>query len=176
MLDEKRIKEAERNVREYIETEKMKKYPFQERILTILQNNAHDSVEIAEFLSTNKKSDLWVIVTSYYSMFYIANAVLFKIGYKIGDQTPHKITADALIVFVRNKLKKRLLEEYEEARNDALPGIKADTLLEEFDKERVKRGTIQYETTAIEKQAKGKTSLERAKTFLFEMEKLLESL
>jgi uncharacterized protein (UPF0332 family) len=176
MLDEERIKEAERKVREYIESGSMKKHVFQEKILTILQNNAHDSMEIAEYLTENKKSDLWIIVTSYYSMFYIANAVLFKIGYKIGDQSPHKITADALIVFVRNKLKKRLLEEYEEAQNEALPQIKADTLLDEFDKERSKRGTIQYETTAIEKQAKAKTSILRAKTFLFEMEKLLESL
>ena len=176
MLNEERIKEAERNVRDYVESGMMKKSLFQEKILMILQKNAHDSIEIAEFLSENKKSDLWIIVTSYYSMFYVANAVLFKIGYKIGDQTTHKITSDALIVFVRNKLKKRLLEEYEEARNDALPGIKADTLIEEFDKERTKRGTIQYETTVIEKQAKAKTSLLRAKIFLFEMEKLLEDL
>src|SRR3989338_184655 len=176
MLNEERIKEAERNVRDYVESGMMKKSLFQEKILMILQKNAHDSIEIAEFLSENKKSDLWIIVTSYYSMFYVANAVLFKIGYKIGDQTPHKITSDALIVFVRNKLKKRLLEEYEEARNEALPGIKADTLIEEFDKERAKRGTIQYETTSTERQAKAKTSLLREKTFLFEMEKLLESL
>ena len=101
---------------------------------------------------------------------------MFKIGYKIGEQTPHKIASDALVVFVRNKLKKRLLEEYEEARNDALPGIKADTLIEEFDKERIKRGTLQYETVATERQAKARTSLLRAKSFLFEMEKLLESL
>ena len=108
--------------------------------ITVLQNNAGDSIEIAEFLAENKKSDLWIIVTSYYSMFYIANAVLFKLGYKIGDKIPHKVTADALIVFVRNKLKKRLLEDYEEAQNEALPGIKADTLIDEFDKERTKRG------------------------------------
>ncbi len=176
MLDDERIKEAERNVRDYVENGMMKKHPFQEKILTILKNNAHDSMEIAEFLLENKKSDLWIIVTSYYSMFYIANAVLFKIGYKIGDQSPHKITADSLIVFVRNKLKKRLLEEYEEAQTDALPQIKADTLIDEFDKERSKRGAIQYETTPTEKQAKAKTSLLRAKIFLFEMEKLLENL
>ncbi len=176
MLDDERIKEAERNIRDYLEHDLIKKHLFQENILTILKNNAHDSIDIAEFLAENKKSDLWIIVTSYYSMFYIANAVLFKIGYKIGDQSPHKITADALIVFVRNKLKKRLLEEYEEAQNEALPQIKADTLIDEFDKERSKRGTIQYETTAIEKQAKAKTSLLRAKIFVFEIEKLLENL
>lgn len=176
MLDEKRIKEAERNVNDYLQSGMLKKHPFREEIIAVLQTNATDSIEIAEFLSANKKSDLWIIVSSYYSMFYMANAVLFKLGYKVGDKTPHKVTADALIVFVRNKLKKRLLEEYEEAKNDALPGIKADTLIDEFDKERAKRGTIQYETTAIEKHSKAVTSLNRAKNFVFEMEKLLGDL
>ncbi len=106
----------------------------------------------------------------------MANAILFKLGYKVGDKIPHKVTSDALIVFVRNKLKKRLLEEYEEAQNEALPGIKADNLIEEFDKERAKRGILQYETTAVEKHSKAITSLKRAKNFIFEMDKLLVDL
>jgi uncharacterized protein (UPF0332 family) len=173
MLDEERIKEAERNVRDYLQSSMLKKHPLREEIITVFKNNARDSIEIAEFLSENKKSDLWIIVTSYYSMFYVANAVLFKLGYKVGDKIPHKVTADALIVFVRNKLKKLLLEDYEEAQNEALPGIKADTLLDEFDKERSKRGILQYETTSLEKHSKAITSLKRAKNFIFEMEKLL---
>ncbi len=176
MLDEKRINEAEKNVRNYLQSGMLKKTPHREEIITILHNNANDSIEIAEFLSENKKSDLWIIVTSYYSMFYISNAALFKIGYKAGDRIAHKVTADALIVFVRNKLKKRILEEYEEAQNEALPGIKADTLIDEFDKERAKRGILQYETTAVEKRSKAITSLKRAKNFTFEMEKLLGDL
>ncbi len=176
MLDDKRIKEAEANVREYLQSGMLKKHQFREEIITVLLNNSNDSIEIAEFLAKNKKSDLWIIVTSYYSMFYMANAVLFKIGYKVGDKIPHKVTADALIVHVRNKLKKRLLEEYEEAQNEALPGIKADTLIEEFDQERNKRGILQYETTAVEKHSKAITSLKRAKNFIFEMEKLLGDL
>ena len=135
-----------------------------------------NSIGIAAFLAENKKSDLWIIVASYYSMFYMADAVLFKLGYKVGDRMPHKVTANALIVFVRNKLRKRLLEEYEEAKSEALPGIKADVLIDEFDKEREKRGILQYETTAVEKHAKAVTSLKRAKNFIFEMEKLLEDL
>ncbi len=176
MLDDKRINEAEKNVKDYLQSDMLRKHPFRKEIITVLQNNANDSIEIAEFLSEHKKSDLWIIVTSYYSMFYMANAVLFKIGYKVGDKIPHKVTADALIVFVRNKLKKRLLEEYEEAQNEALPGIKADTLIDEFDKERTKRGILQYETTAVEKHSKAVTSLKRAKNFIFEMEKLLADL
>jgi len=29
-------------------------------------------------------ANLWVVVISYYSMFYLANALLYKIGYKVG--------------------------------------------------------------------------------------------
>ena len=44
-------------------------------------------------------------MSSYYSMFYIANAVLIKKGYKTGDKIAHKVTADALITIIRSKLK-----------------------------------------------------------------------
>ena len=78
--------------------------------------NADLSLETAKKLLALESKDyhpyLWVIVPSYYSMYYIANAVLLKLGYKVGDKVSHKVTADAIIVFVRNKLKKNLLEEY----------------------------------------------------------------
>ncbi len=63
------------------------------------------------------------------------------------------MTADALIVFVKNKLKKELLEEYEEAQEEALEivGKKAEEI----------------------KRAKAETSLKRAKEFIFEMKKML---
>lgn len=104
---------------------------------------------------------------------YIANAILYKLGYKVGEKISHKITADALIVFVRNKLRKSLLEEYEKAQEEALAGIKADSLIEKFDQERKKRSSVQYEMKEFELHGKAKTSLNVAKEFLFEMEKLL---
>lgn len=173
MLDEKRIKIAESSVKDYLQNNMLRKYQFKKEIFEVLYNNSLESIEIADFIIEKGKSDLWVIVTSYYSMFYMANAVLFKLGYKVGDKIAHKITADALIVFVRDKLKKTILEEYEEAQNEALPGIKADSLIYTFDKEREKRGKLQYETSLIEKHSKALTSLKRAKNFIFEMEKLL---
>lgn len=176
MLDKSRIDEAEKNVRRYLEDGLLTKQTFKKEIFTIFINNAHDSLETAEFLFNNKKSDLWIIVTAYYSMFYVANAVLLRLSYKVGDKIPHKITSDALIVFARNKLKSSLIEEYEEAQSEVLAGIKADTLLDEFDKERAKRSMFQYETTEVEKHSKAKTSLQRAKNFLFEMEKMLHDL
>jgi uncharacterized protein (UPF0332 family) len=116
---------------------------------------------------------LWTIVCSYYSMFYISSAVLYNQGYKTTDKIVHKVTADALIVFVRNKLKKKLISDYEEAQNDALAIMKADEMIYHFDKEREKRGRIQYSTTETAKQSKAKTSLERAREYYKEIYELI---
>jgi len=110
MLSEKRIKEAEANVRRYLSEGLIKKEQYNSIVFTVLTNNSNESIETATFLSTNRKSNLWIIVSSYYSMFYVANALLYKIGYKIGDKISHKVTSDALIVFTRDKLKESLLE------------------------------------------------------------------
>ena len=110
-------------------------------------------------------------------MFYYANAVLLKLGYKVGDKMVHKVTSDTLIVYVRKKLKESLIEEYEETKEEALnlAGIKTDEIIEYFDFERSKRGVIQYKTIEFEKKSKAKTSLQRAKEFAKEMEKLIIS-
>src|SRR3989338_9965468 len=178
MLNEKRIKEAETNVKSYLSEGLIKKEQFNEVVFRVLMNNSNESIETATFLSNNKKSNLWIIVSSSYSMFYIANAVLYKLGYKIGDKIPHEVTSDALIVYVRNKLKDNLIEDYEEMKEEALliAKNKAEGLLEDFDSERKKRGFIQYQTKEVEKASKAETSLKRAKQFLFEINSLLSGL
>ena len=175
MLSEKRINEAKLNVNTYLTEGLLTKQQFQSNIYKILVNNADGSLEAANFLLKNNKSNLWVIVCSYYSMFYIANSLLLKIGYKVGDKIPHKVTNDALIVFVKDKLKSSLLEDYEEVKEDALLLAKnrAETLLENFEFERKKRSTIQYQTGEPEKSSKAETSLKRAVEFMAEMKKLL---
>lgn len=177
MLSTERIKEAENNVRKYLEDEFIWKYKqYQKEIIGAYERNYKESLTVAQKLFDENISNLWIIVISYYSMYYIANAVLYKIGYKVGPKVSHKVTSDALIVLVRNKLKKSLFEEYEEAKEDALEiiGTKTDEILDDFDKEREKRSVFQYESTEDIKHAKAKTSLERAKKFIFEMKKLLE--
>src|SRR3989344_4419920 len=110
--------------------------------------NSNLSLETAQKLLSLENQTyqpyLWVIVSSYYAMYYIANAVLLKIGYKVGDKISHKITADSLIVFARNKLEKELIEEYEIIKKDAmeLTSSKADSLLESLDFEMEKRSKI----------------------------------
>ena len=110
---------------------------------------------------------------SYYSMFYIANAVLMKHGYKVGDKIAHKVTSDALIAIVKEQLTKELLDGFEETKNQALGTIKADEIIESFEYERAKRSRFQYTTTEKAKEIKAQTSLKRAKEFMLAMKKIL---
>ncbi len=175
MLDTNRIKEAENNVRSYLEEGLLKKATADRQVMDILLKNAKESLIVAEGVYQNDLSELWIIVCSYYAMYYHANAVLLKLGYKVGEKIVHKVTSDALIVFARGKLRRSLIEEYEETKEEALnlAGIKADALIESFEFERNKRSLIQYHTIEIEKRSKAKTSLQRAKEFAKEMDKLL---
>ena len=173
MIDEKRIKEAESNFKSYLEEGLIKK-SSNDIAQIILIKNANDSIKASQLLFDNN-IHLWSIVSAYYSMFYITNAVLLKLGYKIGDKIVHKVTADSLIHIIRPKLKNKLLEDYEDIKDQALKiaEIKSDELVKNFDYERNKRNSIQYQTSKLDITNKAKTSLERAKEFLFEMEKLL---
>ena len=175
MLDKNRIKEAETNVKSYLNDGLLKKSIIDKKIISIFVGNGKEILRVAEETYQNSISDLWVIVCSYYSMFYYANAVLLKLNYKVGDKIVHKVISDSVIVFVRGKLKESLLEEYESAKEEALnlAGHRADSLVESLDYERGKRNLIQYQTKEIEKHSKAKTSLQRAKEFNKEMEKLL---
>jgi len=176
MLSKERINEAKGNVSRYLKEGMLKKITIKEpSVGKILVNNCNESLTVAESLSKSNMSNLWVIVCSYYSMYYIANAVLYEFGYKVGDKVSHKVTADALIVYAIKRLKESLLEDYEEAKSDALEisGNKAEMLIEHFDFEREKRSRFQYSTSETALQSKAQTSLERAKKFVFEMKKLL---
>ena len=114
MLSERRIKEAEVNVKSYLSEGLLTKSKFNKNVFNILRNNAQESLSVANFLNKNKKSSLWIIVTSYYSMFYLANALIYKLGYKIGSRIAHKVTADALIVLAKDKVKQYLIENFED--------------------------------------------------------------
>jgi predicted hydrocarbon binding protein len=175
MLDEKRIKEAEDNVRSYLSEGLLRKTIMNEQIMNIFLRNAKESLRVAEEIHQKNLSDLWVIVCSYYAMYYYANAALLKSGYKVGEKIVHKVTSDAMIVYVRGKLKESLIEEYEQTREEALnlAGMRADSLIESLEFERNKRRLIQYRTIETEKQSKARTSLQRSKEFAKEMDKLL---
>ena len=173
MLSNERIKEAESGVNSYLADGLLKKEKFRSIVFETYLKNHRESLLVARKLFNESLSNLWVVIISYYSMFYVANALLYKLGYKVGSKVAHKVTSDALIVFVRNKLKDHLIEDYELASSEAL--VISDNFLQNYDFERVKRSVFQYESTEEIKAAKAKTSLDRAEEFGKEMEKLIIS-
>ena len=164
-MDEKRIKQAESNFKDYLSREKIKKVNNFEKIIydTYLRNSM-ESLRVANQLFQDKKSSLWVVVTSYYSMFYIACAYLYKLGYKPGDEIVHQVVNESLIVQARHKIKNHILENYSEEKEKAL--VIVDNYLDNYERERGKRGSFQYKTTDEIKESKAQTSLNRAKEFV----------
>lgn len=175
MIDEKRKKEAKSNFDRYL-AEGLIKKERNDAAKEMYLKNSELSLQVADELSKSPlKPHLWVIVCSYYSMFYIANAVLIRLGYKTQDKIAHKVTSDALIVLVLNLLRKELLESYEAVQKDALDlaAIKAENIIESYDLELDKRSKFQYNMLEQTKETKATTSLQRAREFLYEMKKIL---
>ena len=123
---------------------------------------------------------LWVVNACYYSMFYMARALLENEGIKIkSDLSIHSITFDAVINFfyLNGKLQKRLIEDFAEAKEEAaelLGKQKADLLIEDYFWEKGKRTTFTYNTKEIVIRVKAKTSIERAKRFNQEIKKIIK--
>ncbi len=155
--------------------------------------NADDSADSAKVLfelSTDPEKQkflgftsfnglLWVVNASYYSMFYMARALLENEGIKIkSDLSIHAITFDALLsyFYLTGKLQKELLDDFLEAQEDAaelLGKQKADELIEAYFFEKKKRGTFTYDMGEILVESKAKTSLERAQKFRRELKKII---
>ena len=128
-------------------------------------------MKVADELFKNKTSPLWTIVSSYYAMFYIASAYIYKKGYKTSGEIVHQIVNEVLIVLARQDLEKHFFEEYEEEKEKALSA--SGNLLKSYELEKTKRASFQYETTELIKESKAKTSLDRAKNFIAVMRQLL---
>ena len=109
MIDETRTKEAKNNFSRYLEEGLLKKETNEAAKEKYIENAELSLAVASELMQSSLRPYLWVIVTSYYSMFYAANAVLLNLGYKIQDKIAHKVTNDALIVLVLNKLKLYLI-------------------------------------------------------------------
>mgnify|MGYP001602379603 CR=1 FL=1 len=171
-MDEKRIKQAEINFKNYLNEGKIKRTGFDNLIYETYLRNARESLNAANHLFENKTSSLWVVVTSYYSMFYIACAYLYKLGYKPGDEIVHQVVNESLIVQGRHKIKNHLLENYSEEKEKA--SVIVDNYLENYEKEKAKRASFQYQTTEEIKESKANTSLNRAKEFVELIREILQ--
>ncbi len=116
---------------------------------------------------------------SYYSMFYMARALLenSKIALKT-DLSVHSVTFDALVYyfFLTGKLEKRLIDDFADAEQEALSLLgkeKAKTLIDDYFHEKRKRADFTYELGFVALQHKAETSLQRAARFNEEMRKIL---
>lgn len=114
-MEKERIDEAKRNVKQYIDEGLLKvKDKDAQKFVSFFMKNAESSLQTASILqeisdqqtlkttlkvSGDFESYLWVIVSSYYSMFYAATALLASQGIKATGQIVHKVTGDALIHF-----------------------------------------------------------------------------
>ena len=174
MLNNEKVKRAESQVKRYLEENLLFKIEPKPLILDLFRKNADESLTLAKDILQNNKSDLWVVVTSYYAMFYIANAVLYKKGFKVGNTSAHAVTANALVVYVKDSLKRTLLEEYETAMNDAQATMRTEDLIDSYFHEKTKRSEFQYNMDAELKRTKAETSFKRAKSFVFAMKRLLD--
>ena len=177
MLSEARIKEAENNVRKYINDGLLRKVTKPDtNVKNIMIKNCEESLKVAEILFNNNYSYLWTVVCAYYAMFYIANATLYDLELKVGNKIVHKVTSDSIIVHIRNKLAKSLLEDYEKSKEEALQVAKLESeeLLQNFDYEQTKRAIFQYRMTEQVIKGKAQTSLERAKKFIFQLRKIIK--
>ena len=203
MIDKERINEAKRNVKQYVDDGLLKLGDKDApRFVDFFMANAESSLRTASILQEisdenalkealkvgmDFESYLWVIVSSYYAMFYAATAILAKHGIRTTGQIVHKVTADALIHFFgSNEKLAKLLEQYEEAQAVGLELVgqeelikrmqkKVDELIIAYEGERKKRSKFQYDIGVQAKKGYAQTSLERAKDFVFEIRKLVKS-
>ena len=201
MIEKRRIEEAKNNVKQYIDEGLLRTGDKDaSKFVEFFLKNAESSLQTASILqeisdqqelkhtlklSIDFESYLWVIVASYYSMFYAATALLASQGIRATGQIVHKVTSDALIHFFgSNDRLAKLLEQYEEAKEASLELIgredlmksmqkKADQLIVAYESERKKRSKFQYDIGVEAKRGYAETSLNRAREFVFEIRKIL---
>lgn len=140
-------------------------------------------LEISESADQELNCFMWVINTSYYSMFFAATSLLAHFGHKIDTEVGiHRITFHAMVYYFLlddKKLQKHFIEQYKDAYDDAeqllqISEDRAVELLENFNLERAKRHEFTYEMGMIAERSKAKTSLKRAEEFLAEVRKIVE--
>jgi uncharacterized protein (UPF0332 family) len=185
MLNEKNIEESSKVIKQLISEGKIVKPKPQTE--TFFIEKSRNSLAISQrlldlFEEEGLDTHVWVINAAYYSMFFAATALLAKYNYKINTKIGiHKLTYHALVhYFVKeeSKFKKELMEEYEDAVEEAeellqLSKQKIEGLVTDFNFEQAKRKVFTYQLDATAERNKALTSFNRAKSFFREMEKVM---
>jgi uncharacterized protein (UPF0332 family) len=192
MLEDKHINEAKENAIKSINKGEIIKTK-ESLYIDFFIKNAKDSLDSAKALfeiSVNPKLKesmgfssfngfLWVINSSYYSMFYIARALLESIGVKIKtDESIHFHVFNALVYYFysNGRLERHFIEDFQNAGQEAsqiLGKEKAREVISDYSSEKEKRARFTYEMGEIAMKNKAETSLNRAKKFNEEIRKIL---
>ncbi len=209
MPENKKIEEAKKNAVKCINSGIILKTK-DSKYVDFFIKNAKDSLDSAKVLfdvSVNEKTKntlgipnfngfLWVINSSYYSMFYMARALLESISVKIkSDESIHFLVFNALVYYFYStgKLEKHFIEDFENAQEESSQILgkekvnsfriskfpsqaqeKAKEMISDYSSEKEKRAKFTYETGEIAMKNKAETSLNRAKRFNEEVRKILE--
>jgi len=203
MLDEKRLEEIRKKVPMMLQEKEITKKEENKRFVSFYVNNALISLQAARiiletsnqqkikqqftFIDDSFEAYLWVINPSYYSMFYMAGALLASEGIKINSEIGvHKKTFEALVYYfyLTNKLPKHFVELFEKAQQESLEllgkeelmaSMQAKTveLMKSYAYEMSKRSAFTYEIGETAKRHKAETSLQRAQEFYNELKKAL---
>lgn len=193
MPDKKTLDRTKKRVAIYLNEGIIRK-DKEKRFVQFFLKNAKNSLDTAKLLFEVSTSDklkeqvgfadfngfLWAINASYYSMFYMARALLENEGIKIKTEASiHVITFDALVhyFYMTGKLQKKLIEDFAESIEEAaeiLGKEKAKELIEDYFYEKGKRARFTYEMGVIAMKNKAETSLKRAKRFNEEIRKIIE--
>ena len=194
MKTEKEIKIIESNINTYLKDGLIKKGNYgnltefylktaKKTLQTadiLLQISENNEIKKKLGLLDNFETYIWVITTSYYSMFYVINALFSQNGIKVGDKIAHKVSVDTFYYYFikNNRIAKELFNLYEEVKDQAMDLIRyseeAEKLFQDLEYEREKRHKFQYEMTENIKKSYALTSLKRAKDFVGEIESLIK--
>ena len=189
MIEEQKLKEIQSRIKQYSLDGVIVSKQRVEHVDFFLKN-ADDSLQSARCLfDVSTKHDylgyddlagfLWVINASYYSMFYMARALLENSGIKLkADLSIHALTFDALVYYfyLTGKLQKQLFEFYVAAKEDVaelLGQQRAGEMIQEYFYEKRKRASFTYETGEHAIESKAKTSLQRATKFNKEIRRMI---
>ncbi len=186
MLDEKR---SQNLLKQLISEGKIIKPEL--RRDTFFLNKSIESLDVARRLhqisinkNDNLKSFMWVIATSYYSMFFAATALLAHYNKKVNvDVGIHKITYHALVYYFHildKKLQKHFIESYKDNYNTAEELLQTSEkktleLFEDFEHEQSKRKDFTYEMGFVAEENKARTSLQRAEKFHNEIRDIIQT-
>jgi uncharacterized protein (UPF0332 family) len=112
------------------------------------------------------ESFMWVIVSSYYSMFYMASALIAGKGVKVGSTDVHRHVKNAFLrLYIENSdLERKLGIDYTECKEVA----------RDLMQEREKRSKYQYEVGESALRRDAEASLARARNFFEKTRKIIE--